>query len=1074
MSAPESDVEAGAVHVKAGHMDDPDDRAGLAHFHEHMLFLGTTKYPDESEYEQFLSQYGGSSNAYTDMEDTNYYFSVSPLDDDDENEDDEEEKTTSAALEGGLDRLAQFFISPLFDPSMVERELRAIDSEYRNSFTSDGWRSYQLLKESANHDHPFSKFGCGNYNTLTQGGEIVNSTVCSSGKSSPVQDLETFWKTYYQTFNLRLSVVGKSSLDALQASVERTFGQLPASEGTPRHNNHIDGKPFGMEHSQYGGIAAFGSGQLGKIREVIPFLEGRSIKLYFSTPPLDDPVLKESRPYKVLSHLLGHESRGSLYVLLDEEGWLDGLSSGIGIDTSDFSLFTLTINLTPEGMKNKDKILELTFQWIALIRETSPERMRLYHEELRQISQTNFRFRENGDPTDFCSSAAELLFSHDPAEILIASSRAGEYDPEVAKIFGERIRPENAMISIMDSDLKTDVNPAEWQKEKWYGAQYRETLMTPEQIKEWASPSAIDERLRLPDFNAYIPTDFSLRCDDEKYSEDDDDEEIGEEIPTLLVNRPDLRVWHKMDRKWRVPKTVFQLSLLSPNVYRSPRTMTLNRLYERVLNDDLNSFVYDASIAGLNYKVSCVPSGFRISVRGYSEKISFLVDTLTSRMLSLIQQLKEGPEAHPGLALNFATAKVSLLRETKNFRLDTPYEIASYNSRLILEESGWYVQNYVDEMEGETADKDPLTMQECAQVAEECLRGRLKAESIIIGNIDTESALKIAAVVDSHFLAPSRPLLDIEVPTFRAMKLPTNTEAVEIFGESVVDKTSPIVYQEVAYSESEENNAIELTLQAGCDFNLGYEGVAIIDLLSHMAYTSAYNQLRTKEQLGYIVSSYVRKSTGGAWALSVVVQSSVSTPIVLEERCEAWLKLFRTEIEEMSPEALAKEAEAVVGQLLERDTKLSQEVSRVWGEILNTEGLPEPMRTPCFDRLDFVADELVVSDEDDEDDEEDLFYMNGKKRKSAAELKQRTLEFFDKYFPVGAPERRALSARVYNQKDRAEFDANKGKPGVLSSYEEIRNLKQYLGTYPLAPYWLVNGDKSSIREVAVTGNKSSM
>jgi insulysin len=1064
VSAPESDVEAGAVHVKAGHMDDPDDRAGLAHFHEHMLFLGTTKYPDENEYEQFLSQYGGSSNAYTDMEDTNYYFSVSPLDDDDDDDDDEDdqaEKTTSAALEGGLDRLAQFFISPLFDPSMVERELRAIDSEYRNSFTSDGWRSYQLLKESANQDHPFSKFGCGNYNTLTQGGEIVNSTFCSPGRSSPVQDLETFWKTYYQTFNLGLSVVGKSSLDALQASVERTFGQLPASEGTPRHSHHVDAKPFGTEHAQYGGVAAFGQGQLGKIRHVVPLLEGRSIKLYFSTPPLDDPVLKESRPYKVLSHLLGHESRGSLYVLLDEEGWLDGLSSGIGIDTSDFSLFTLTINLTPDGMKNKDKILELAFQWIALIRDTSPERMRLYHEELRQISQTNFRFRENGDPTDFCSSAAELLFSYDPAELLIATSRAGEYDPEVAKIFGERIRPENAMISIMDSDLKTDVNPEEWKKEKWYGAQYRETLMTPEQIKEWATPSAIDERLRLPDLNEYIPTDFSLRCDDEKYAEDEDDEEIGEEIPTLLVDRPDLRVWHKMDRKWRVPKTVFQLSLLSPNVYRSPRTMTLNRLYERVLNDDLNSFVYDASMAGLNYKVSCVPSGFRISVRGYSEKISFLVDTLTSRMLTLIQQLKEGPEAHPGLALNFATAKASLLRETKNFRLDTPYEIASYNSRLILEEAVWYVQSYVDEMEGETAEKDPLTMQECAQVAEECLRGRLKAESVIIGNIDTESALKIADVVDSHFLAPSRPLLDIEVPTFRAMKLPTNAEAVAIFGESVADKTSPIIYQDVAYSESEENNAIELILQAGCDFNLGYEGVAIIDLISHMAYSSAYNQLRTKEQLGYIVSSYVRKSTGGAWGLSVVVQSSVATPVVLEERCEAWLKLFRTEIEEMSPDALAKEAEAVVGQLLERDTKLSQEVGRVWGEILNTEGLPEPMRTPCFDRLEFIADELVVSDEDDED-EEGLFYMNGKKRKSAAELKQRTLDFFDKYFPAGAPERRAMSARVYNQKDRAEFDANKGKPGVLSSYEEIRNLKQYLGTYPLAPYWRVTGDKSSI------------
>jgi len=1053
VSAPESDVEAGAVHVKAGHMDDPDNRPGLAHFHEHMLFLGTAKYPDENEYEQFLSQYGGSSNAYTDMEDTNYYFCVSPL------EDDEEDETTSAALEGGLDRLAQFFISPLFDANMVDRELRAIDSEYRNSFTADGWRSYQLLKASANQKHPFAKFGCGNYKTLTQGGEIVNSTHSTPGESSPVQDLENFWNSYYQTFNLRLSVVGKSSLDELQASVERTFGQLPPSEGTRRHSNMMPNKQFAMEHSQYGGVPAFGQGQLSKIREVIPLLEGRSIKLYFATPPLDDPVLKESRPYRVLSHLLGHESPGSLYVLLDEEGWLDGLSSGVGIDTSDFSLFTLTLSLTPTGMANKDKVLELAFQWIALIRETPTERMQQYHDELKQITDTNFKFRENGDPTDFCSAAAELLFSYDPAKLLIASGHVGDYDPEVARAFWDRIIPENSMISIMNSDLKTDIMSDEWQKEQWYGAQFRESPISAEQIKEWTTPASIDERLHLPDLNEYIPTDFSLRCDDAKYLDDDDDDEIGEEVPRVLVDRPDLRVWHKMDRKWRVPKTVFHLSLLSPNVYRSPRTMTLNRLYERVLNDDLNSFVYDASLAGLNYKVSCAPSGFRISVRGYSEKISFLVDTLTSRMLSLIEELKEGPSAHPGLALNFRNAMEGLLRETKNYRLDTPYDIASYNSRLVLEESVWYVQSYLDEMEGDTAVKDPLTMEECARVAEECLRGRLKAESLIIGNIDEESAQKIADVVDSHFLAPSRPLLDNEVPSFRSMKLPTNAEAIAIFGASVADKTSPIVYQEIAYSESEDNSAIELILQAGCDFTLGYEGVAIIDLLSHMAYSSAYNQLRTKEQLGYIVSAYVRKTTGGGWGLSVVVQSSVSTPLVLEERCEAWLKQFRTELEEMSAESMSREAEAVVGQLLERDTKLSQEVGRFWGEIMNAEGLPAEMRTPSFDRLELVADELLVSEDGDEDD---LFYTNGKKRKNAVELKQAVLDFFDKHFPFGAPERRAMSARVYSQKDRAEFDANKGKPGVLSSYEEIRNLKQYLETYPTAPYWRITKDTSII------------
>lgn len=140
-------VEAAAVHVQAGHFD--DEIAGISHFNEHMVFLGTEKFPGEEDYEGWLSKFGGYSNAYTDMEDTNYYFSITTQQSDSE--------CVSEGLAGALDRFAQFFIAPRFEESMVERELRAIDSEYRNGKTSDAWRNYQLLKSIANPKHPFSK-----------------------------------------------------------------------------------------------------------------------------------------------------------------------------------------------------------------------------------------------------------------------------------------------------------------------------------------------------------------------------------------------------------------------------------------------------------------------------------------------------------------------------------------------------------------------------------------------------------------------------------------------------------------------------------------------------------------------------------------------------------------------------------------------------------------------------------------------------------------------------------------------------------------------------------------------------
>ena len=65
VSDPGSEKSSAAMDVRVGHFSDPDELPGLAHFCEHMLFLGTEKYPNENEYSSYLNNHGGSSNAYT-------------------------------------------------------------------------------------------------------------------------------------------------------------------------------------------------------------------------------------------------------------------------------------------------------------------------------------------------------------------------------------------------------------------------------------------------------------------------------------------------------------------------------------------------------------------------------------------------------------------------------------------------------------------------------------------------------------------------------------------------------------------------------------------------------------------------------------------------------------------------------------------------------------------------------------------------------------------------------------------------------------------------------------------------
>ncbi|CAI5513289.1 unnamed protein product [Closterium sp. Naga37s-1] len=120
-------LAAAAMCVGVGSFLDPPDALGLAHFLEHMLFMGSVKFPDENEYDSFLRRHGGGSNAFTETEFTCYHFDVA-----------------HKYLHPALDRFAQFFVAPLVKADAMEREVQAVDSEFNISLQSDVCRVQQL------------------------------------------------------------------------------------------------------------------------------------------------------------------------------------------------------------------------------------------------------------------------------------------------------------------------------------------------------------------------------------------------------------------------------------------------------------------------------------------------------------------------------------------------------------------------------------------------------------------------------------------------------------------------------------------------------------------------------------------------------------------------------------------------------------------------------------------------------------------------------------------------------------------------------------------------------------------
>ncbi|CAM9402879.1 unnamed protein product, partial [Laminaria digitata] len=245
ISDPNATKSAAAMSVDVGAASDPDGLPGLAHFLEHMLFLGTSKYPKENAYKSYLSKHGGRSNASTSMDATTFKFEVG-----------------AEHLRGALDIFSQFFVSPLFSESSTGRELLAVDSEDSKNRTNDGRRILQVLKALADEDHPYSNFSTGNLKTLK---DDVPEGVDTR------RELLAFHGKHYRASNMALVVLGKEDLDHLEGWAKECFKEVQQLEG---------GREGGVEGR--GGAADFSVTAEG---ESVADALAKTMNSPWSTPP---------------------------------------------------------------------------------------------------------------------------------------------------------------------------------------------------------------------------------------------------------------------------------------------------------------------------------------------------------------------------------------------------------------------------------------------------------------------------------------------------------------------------------------------------------------------------------------------------------------------------------------------------------------------------------------------------------------------------------------------------------------------------------------------------------------------
>ena len=898
-----------------------------------MTAANRRKYPKENDYNEYLSAHSGHSNAYTAATETNYYFEVAAS-----TESDSGKLTNGAStppLYGALDRFAQFFISPLFLPSTLDRELKAVDSENKKNLQSDNWRLSQLSKSLSSKKHPIHHFSTGNLETLRDKPKERGVDVR--------KEFIQFHDNHYSANRMKLVVLGKESLDELETWVGDLFAGV--------HNKDLPQK-------RWDGLQPLTKDELMTQIFAKPVMDQRTLDICF--PYEDEEYLYESQPSRYISHLIGHEGPGSILAYTKAKGWVNGLSAGPSSVCPGSALFQISIKLTEEGLKVYREIVEVVFQYISLIKKSPPQKW--IFDEVKGMSEVDFMYQEKSSASTFVRIMCSTMQKPLPRKwLLSATDLVRKFDgAAISKALGY-LRADNYRLTIVSQQY-----PGDWPlKEKWYGTEYKVERISADfaaavkKAEEVTSENRITG-LHLPHKNEFIPSRLTVEKKD-----------IAETLkaPKLIRNDELVRTWWKKDDNFWVPRANVFVTLRNPLAAVLPSTSVKTRMFCQLVKDALGEYSYDAEIAGLEYELGDYYVGIGIDVSGYNDKISVLLE----KVLVTMRDLEVKPD-------RFNIVKERLLRGYRNWDFQQPYHQVGQFTTWLSTDKSWINDQYLAEI-------IHLTPEDISCFYPQLLR-QVYLEVLCHGNIYKEDALKITDLVESTLKPRALPITQWQ--TARNLILPPGSD---------------FTFQRKLGDPANVNHCIEYYVFVGDVLDRILRAKLL--LLGQMTEEAGFDQLRTKEQLGYIVFTGV-KMQATTMGYRVIIQSERSTEY-LEERINAFLAHFGKSLQAMSTDEFESHKSSLIAKRLEKIKNLDQESSRFWSHISN-------------EYLDFLSREHDVS-----------------------HLKPLTkpdlIEFFNHYIHPTSPSRAKLSVHMIAQ------TSPKGVAGNMSPTEQKEKVLSTLGKY---------------------------
>lgn len=540
VSDPKATKSLAAVALPVGSIENPNSQLGLAHYLEHMVLMGSKKYPEPSSFSEFLQKHGGSHNASTAPHRTAYYFEVE-----------------NGALEAATDRLADALAEPLLDPVNADKERNAVNAELTMARARDGMRIWQIRSETLNPAHPNSRFAGGNLETL------------KDKPNSKLQDeLVSFYKRYYSANLMNGVLYGDQSIEQLAKIANETFGRIP------NFNASVPDVT----------IPAVTDKEKGIVIHYVPSQPQKALQIEFSIKNNMADFRSKSDEY--ISYLIGNRSPGTLSDWLISQGLAEGISASASPNADrNYGSFSIYVTLTDKGLAERDQVIAAIFAYIDLIKNQGVNQD--YFDEIAKVLNLSFRYGSIVRDMNYIEWLSDQMITMPVNHVLDSDYVADKYNPTAIKQRLSELTAQNARIWF--------ISPNEPSNKKAYfvDAPYQVDKISEKQFTEWAGLES-KMTFKLPKLNPYIPDNLSLIKTDKAYKHP---EMVYQEGNTRVLYMPSQYFADE-------PKASITLDLRYNDQDKTAKSQVVGSLLQYISSLKMDELQYQASVAGMSVSVS--------------------------------------------------------------------------------------------------------------------------------------------------------------------------------------------------------------------------------------------------------------------------------------------------------------------------------------------------------------------------------------------------------------------------------------------------------------------------------------